>query len=54
MKKHTAVRIDEQDLAMIAKLGIDLPDLVRTALKQEISKRLKRCQCCGQVLPSKP
>ena len=53
MKKHTAIRIDEQDLAMIAKLGINLPELVRQALKQEIAKRSKRCPTCGQAISTK-
>jgi hypothetical protein len=53
MKQHMpniSIRFDEPDLKMARKLGIDLPELARQALKNELTRMKVKCPTCGQEI----
>lgn len=52
-KPNVSIRFEEQDLEMARKMGIDLPELAREALKAELLRIKVKCPTCGQEIKRK-
>lgn len=51
MKKNTSIRIDEDQLEKLKKMGLSLSEVINQAVSQAIKQ--KQCPTCGQKLKEK-